>query len=362
MGEEKNRKCECQVCHRLYDRGEGVCECGADLATFGKWIEVDGPGPEPEPPRKIWKVVGLIALILLVAAGGVFAYIRMGPEKANEEAEERQEAQADIPEESLIEETEPETTETPSETPEAADDLEENATTLQVTNANMDMFIHVFVYPDGGYGGGTDILGWEKVLACTEEGSASTWATHLPQEAHSYWVDVVTGGGTVYRFTGVPGTLENCNLFFNLQQEEPELRVITSEGDVSIKGTEETYQDVYGYMDARLICCVNAVTYDFDEVYVYEHGADSSGENQALHLTDGLWSSYEVLKINVESSKTYDIRLVDTEGDVWFYENVDLSGVYNFYNELDDEGYPRLLLSRGKDDAEFVSGQFVEGE
>lgn len=131
----------------------------------------------------------------------------------------------------------------------------------------------------------------------------------------------------------------------------------------TVYGEKRSYTEAFEYTTLRLISFLNGSNYEFTEIYIYESDAKTIGDNLAeLKLKDGKWSPYDVLKFNTDSTKTKDIYLIDSEGNGWLYENVNLSRVFCLDNDLDEEGNPELLLIRSGEDVEIISGVFYQDQ
>ncbi len=423
--EEKKEVFQCQVCGRIHRRAEGKCFCGADLEIFGKWVtnidpdiirwrqeeerrkkqeEESGYGgdsnygkrekkikeyqvsmndhdktkdPEIRKPkkksRKLAKVVGTLGFIFvfvlvsvlvseLLDTGGDSRTVSQeeGESTSGGGEEDPADASGNMPKE--------EESEIPQDTPEqeTEDGSEERDadTSLagMICNETEKAIYNIFMYPensDEGY----DVLGNENILL---DGSRQEIPALIFGEG-SYDLMVLNDAGAVFSFGDVTFG-ENDGLTLSERDGVPLLTVTKASGEtISAEGDSYQYKDVYSDFTWMKVPLCNDTRYDFRELYIYDSGTEDRGNNLIeVWLEDDVLNPYDNFKIIAEWDTPKDVYFLDSEGDIWLYENVDFSGVYCIYNRLNEEGQPELSLVYSNpidsvDDFSVVSGGLWEG-
>ncbi len=393
MGEKK-KVFQCTVCGRIHSRAEGKCPCGADLAIFGKWMDdpeetiqpdpippkpdPTTPGPDPVPPKPDPTVpkpepvlpppkpkprIGIFVKIVCVLAGVfllvlISAFARAVLDISEKDSSEPAEKTAEQTAEDDGGDTEPTPTETPDPTASATPtEAADEKGIITISNGTEKIFFNVFLFPDSA-DKGSDLQGADLVQVSGEEITAS-----IPfREEKNCYIIVVMEDGNILEFFDV-FLVHNDHITISETVNGGSIDIMRDGRQSTVYGEKRSYTEAFEYTRLRLISFLNGSNYEFTEIYIYESDAKTIGDNLAeLKLKDGKWSPYDVLKFNTDSTKTKDIYLIDSEGNGWLYENVNLSRVFCLDNDLDEEGNPELLLIRSGEDVEIISGVFYQDQ
>lgn len=327
-----------------------------------KWDEPEPDDPKPKKKRGGLLKRILIALVAIIVCIVLIIVINMiffsgndydygstpsyGDETEDIAQEDQQEDEPDGEDDGEPEEI----LEDPAEEM-LPEDQTGSAASYTVINDTEDIFLNIFLYPeDADYG--VDLLGWEYIL---ENGMNESFEVSF-DEAESYDMAVVADTGEVFVYPAL-SFKKNATFLFAEDSETPRLTIIERDGQTTPRGATSTYGEIYAQAATRSIPLLNVTKYDFEGVYVYLRGSFDRGENLTeRYLSDEMMNSGDTLKFIMESSLPHYLYLVDTEGDGWMYENVDLSEVYCAINSLDDDGEPELSLFRSDGEVEVVYG------
>lgn len=231
-----------------------------------------------------------------------------------------------------------------------------------IRNETENAVYNIFMYPensDEGY----DVLGNENILL---GGSRQEIPAFISGEG-SYDLMVLNDAGAVFSFWDV--TLgENDGITLSERDGVPLLTVTKASGEtISAEGDSYQYKDVYSDFTWMKVPLCNDTRYDFSELYIYDSGTEDRGSNLIeFWLEDDILNPYDNFKFIAEWDTPKDVYFLDTEGDIWLYENVDFSGAFCIYNRLNEEGQPELFLVYSdpidsEDDFMVVSGGLWEG-
>ena len=208
-----------------------------------------------------------------------------------------------------------------------------------------------------------DMLGSENILV---DGSRQDIMVSVSEEKN-YDLMVLNDTGEVFGFMDVAFG-ENDGLTLSERAGVPLLTVTKADGNLIFReGETRQLRDLTSEFAWMRVPLCNDTRYDFSELYIYDSGTEDRGSNLIeFWLEDDILNPYDNFKFIAEWDTPKDVYFLDTEGDIWLYENVDFSGAFCIYNRLNEEGQPELVLVYSdpidsEDDFMVVSGGLWEG-
>lgn len=208
-----------------------------------------------------------------------------------------------------------------------------------------------------------DMLGSENILV---DGSRQDIMVSVSEEKN-YNLMVLNDTGEVFGFMDVAFG-ENDGLTLSERAGVPLLTVTKADGNLIFReGETRQLRDLTSEFAWMRVPLCNDTRYDFSELYIYDSGTEDRGSNLIeFWLEDDILNPYDNFKFIAEWDTPKDVYFLDTEGDIWLYENVDFSGAFCIYNRLNEEGQPELVLVYSdpidsEDDFMVVSGGLWEG-
>ena len=233
-------------------------------------------------------------------------------------------------------------------------DTPKPATSLKVSviNSSGYIFNELYVSPTADTKWGDDHLGSTNIL----KKGGSYDITVPAYDYNTYDIRVVDEDEDTYIFKLVP-LANGCEV--DITWDTDLTAIITNPDGTQeyVTGTFDSGAPVPVPSDDDWIetTFYNNTSWDFVEVYVYEADSSTYGYN---HVANGPLSSGSYSDIGVDYYYYYDIELLDSDDDTWFFEDVELD--YVNYVDIDwENSSPYLTVTNTDGSTDSYLGQLL---